>query len=250
MANVLKRSVVIMKVHYIQHVSFEDPGNILRWCQERGHVVRSTKLFADEVLPEVDDFDWLVVMGGPMGVDDEFQYPWLKQEKRFLEQVVQTKDKIVLGICLGAQLIAQVLGSTVTKNVYPEIGWYPVHLTPAGLKHPFFTCLPPSFTALHWHGDTFSIPAQAIHIAQSEACSNQAFVLDNRIIGLQFHLETTPTTLAALIKNCPDDLQSKHTYVQSPEELLDTKSNFDSLEKHLFQLLDTLFKHWIDLKER
>ncbi len=133
-----------------------------------------------------------------MNVYEEAEYPWLAAEKAFIAAAIGA-GKPVLGICLGAQLIAAVLGGTVSKGPQPEIGWYPVELTPAGRELPLFAGFPDRFTALHWHGDTFSIPPGATHVASSAACANQAFAYDGgRVVGLQFHLEETRESLAQL----------------------------------------------------
>ena len=178
-----------MRIHYLQHVPFEDLANIESWARSRGHDLSRTMLFSDEKLPEMDHFDWLIIMGGPMNIYEDEKYPWLSREKEFIRQAIAS-DKIVLGICLGAQLIADVLGGSVRRNEYREIGWFAVSLTEEGSTSPIFSVLPKSFVALHWHGDTFAIPPGAMRIAESQACANQAFI-KGKAIGLQFHLESS-----------------------------------------------------------
>ncbi len=230
-----------MRLHYIQHVPFEDPGNILAWCEEKGHSVTGTRLYENEALPFLDSFDWLVVMGGPMGIYDEEEYPWLKDEKAFLKQAVEA-GKVIIGICLGAQLLADVLGGKVQKNLHKELGWFPVSLTPIGWESPVFKALPATFEALHWHGDTFRIPKDAYHIASSEACPNQAFVYDNRVIGLQFHIESTPEALEELVRHCGSELLEEGEYIQPPDVVLDSADKFEPMKKNLFTLLDSLYE--------
>ena len=113
-----------MRVHYLQHVPFEGIGSMEPFLIDGGHRVSSTRLYLRATLPPIDAFDWLIVMGGPMGVGDEGRYKWLAREKAFIKAVVES-GKIVLGICLGAQLIAEALGAAVTKNRCREIGWFP-----------------------------------------------------------------------------------------------------------------------------
>ncbi|WP_457635935.1 type 1 glutamine amidotransferase [Persephonella sp.] len=226
-----------MRIHYIQHVHFETPANIFRWAEERGHSIKGTKLFLNEKLPDMNEFDFLVIMGGPMGVYDEDKFPWLVEEKRFIEKAVKEGKKI-LGICLGAQLIADVLGAKVYKNRYKEIGWFPVYKTKEAEKSEIFEDFPESFTAFHWHGDTFDIPEGALHTVRSEACENQAFEYEGRIIGLQFHLETNKESAQALIQNSVEELMEKGDYIQSPEEILSKDRNFKEIEKLLTQMLD------------
>jgi GMP synthase-like glutamine amidotransferase len=143
-----------MKIHYLQHVPFEDLANIESWARSRDHDLSKTLLFAGDSLPRMPDFDWLIIMGGPMNIHEEDRYPWLAKEKEFIHQAIAS-DKIVLGICLGAQLMADVLGGKVRKNVHREIGWFPVKLMPESRASPIFRVLPEEFMALHWHGDTF-----------------------------------------------------------------------------------------------
>lgn len=208
----------------MQHTQFEGPANIEVWAKRNGHSFSCVQAYKDE-LPLLGDFDWLVVMGGPMGVHDETIYPWLKAEKKFIRQSIAT-GKIVLGICLGAQLVAEALGASVGKNEEKEIGWYQVRLTPESGNAPAFKGLPGEFMAFHWHGDTFGIPAEAMHVASSEACANQAFEL-GRIVGLQFHLECSEESIELFIKNGSDELTDGR-YVQKAGGI---RAGYVNLEK-------------------
>jgi GMP synthase-like glutamine amidotransferase len=223
-----------MRLHYIQHVPYENAGNIEAWAKANGHAVTKTVLYYDEEFPGPDEFDWLVVMGGPMNVYEEKDYPFLKRETAFIKGAI-AKKKRVLGVCLGAQLISDVLGGKVTANANKEIGWFKVRLTPEAKGSPAFKNLPQEFTAFHWHGDTFSIPPGAKRTASSEATENQAFEFDGgRVVGLQFHLESTDDGINRLAKNCGDDLKPGK-YVQSKEEFL----HKDAQLKNIYQLLVT-----------
>jgi GMP synthase-like glutamine amidotransferase len=195
-----------MHIHYLQHVPFEDPAHLITWARNRGHTVAGTMLYENQSLPPVDAFDFLVIMGGPMSVHDEARLDWLAAEKLIIRQAID-KGKFVLGICLGAQLIADVLQARVAPNAHREIGWYPVSLTPAARDIAFLVGLAGGFPAFHWHGDRFEIPAGAIHIMSSNACDNQGFVYRNRVLGLQFHLESTLPSIDRLIANCGNELQ-------------------------------------------
>ncbi|WP_211325058.1 type 1 glutamine amidotransferase [Hydrogenothermus marinus] len=126
-----------MRIHYFQHVPFETPANIENWAKEKGHLFKGTYLYKNQPFPDFSSFDMLVIMGGPMSVSDENKYPFLKREKIFIENAIKLNKKVV-GICLGAQLIAEVLGSKVYKNKEKEIGWYPVYLTDEGKKSNIF----------------------------------------------------------------------------------------------------------------
>ncbi len=226
-----------MNIHYLMHVPFEGPQAISTWAQKNGHGETYTHLYEGEGLPDAKDFDLLVIMGGPMGVHDEEEYPWLKDEKALIRQVVET-GRPALGICLGAQLLAHALGANVHKNLYKEIGFFPVSLTPLGWDSPIFGRMPATFNALHWHGDTFDIPKGALHIASSSGCANQAFVYENRIVGFQFHIESTREGLENLIKNCGDELLEEGEYIQRPEVLLEDKHDFSAMNEALFIFLE------------
>lgn len=187
-------------------------------------------------LPHPEDFDLLFVLGGPMGIHDSREFPWLTAEKKFIETCIRSGKKII-GICLGAQLIADVLGAGVFRNDSKEIGWHRVNRLPSH-KNKISDLLPESFMAFHWHGDTFDIPKGAIHLAESEACSNQAFLYDSRVLGLQFHLESTESSIKDLYLNCSDELDGT-TWVQSPEEILSTEHISDS-NRIIKTLVDTI----------
>jgi len=195
-----------MRIHYLQHVACEDPLEVLAWAEARGHAMTGSRVDRFEPLPALDAFDALVVMGGPMNVHEESAHPWLSAEKGLLRDAIAA-GKGVLGICLGAQLLADVLGGRVTRNAHMEIGWWEVALTEAAGASPVFAGIPASFTPMHWHGDTFEIPPGCVHAARSEACGNQAFVsADGRFLGLQFHLEENARGVELLLENWADDL--------------------------------------------
>ncbi|MGA8185914.1 MAG: type 1 glutamine amidotransferase [Terriglobia bacterium] len=194
-----------MRIHIIQHVAFEGPGAIAEWALERGHSKTLTRQSSGEKLPAVDTFDFLVVMGGPMSANDDSRFAWLTTEKRLIADAVHGR-KAVLGICLGAQLVAQVLGARVYRNREKEIGWFPVRLTPEAAASGLFGGLPAEMTVLHWHGETFDLPEGAVRLAESVVCRNQAFELEGRVLGLQFHLEVLPQGLEDLIQHSGADL--------------------------------------------
>ncbi|APM37661.1 type 1 glutamine amidotransferase [Clostridium kluyveri] len=208
-----------IKIHYLQHVYFEGPADIVRWARKKGHKLTGTHLYNYEALPDMDGFDWLVIMGGPMNIYEEEKYPWLKYEKQFIKKAIES-NKVVLGICLGAQLINDVLGGKVTKNLEREIGWLPVTFNSSILKSSFFKNFPKEHYVFQWHGDTFStLPEGAVCIASSEVCSNQAFIYNKNVIGFQFHMESTRDSISLLIDNCLDEIKDGGSYVQSEDEI-------------------------------
>jgi GMP synthase (glutamine-hydrolysing) len=181
----------------------------------------------------------LILMGGYMSVYEEDQYPWLVDEKELVRQAIGV-GKAVLGVCLGAQLIARALGAEVRRNRYREIGWFPVTLTPGGERSALLDGWPKTFEAFHWHGDAFDLPAGAVKLAESEACANQAFLYGDRTVALQFHVETTAGSVMRLVSNCADDLAGNGPYVQSADAILKNKDSLVELPKLLFPMLDRL----------
>ncbi|RMF88008.1 MAG: type 1 glutamine amidotransferase [Nitrospinota bacterium] len=229
-----------MRIHYLQHVPFEGPAAIEDWAAARGHTLSATRFFQGDPLPDLAAFDGLVILGGPMGVYDQEAYPWLTTEKRFLGEAIAA-GKPMVGICLGAQLLAAVLGARVYRNPYKEIGWFPITLTPAARQLSVFSSLPERFPVFHWHGDTFDLPEGALHLAWSAGCKNQAFLYAARVLGLQFHLEATEESVQQLIAHGRNELLPDR-YVQRAEEMLSVDHGlFCQIHAVMSDLLDTYF---------
>ncbi len=224
-----------MRVHYIQHVTFENLANIEKWINAKQYTLTSTKLYEDAIFPDMDSFDFLIIMGGPMNIYEDDKYPWLKQEKDFINNAIKSK-KLVLGICLGAQLIADILGASIYKNKHPEIGWFPITLSENINSNNIFKNMPTELDVFHWHGDTFDLPENSTLLASSEACVNQGFIYKDHVIGLQFHLEASKASVERLIQNCSDDIYQAD-YIQDTEEML-KYNHFNELEDYLFKLLN------------
>ncbi|WP_022962523.1 type 1 glutamine amidotransferase [Halopseudomonas pelagia] len=206
-----------MRAHYLQHADFERLGSIRPWLESRGYRITCTRLHLDEALPPLGDIDLLVIMGGVMSVNDEQEHAWLVAEKAFIRSAID-HGLAVLGVCLGAQLIANVMGSRVWPNSMREIGWFPIQAIDHGREDVF--SFPEQIKVLHWHGETFELPPDAIHLASSGACHHQAFQLGDRIIGLQCHLESTPSQVKAFVEATPVAELEPEEWVQSPEHLL------------------------------
>jgi GMP synthase-like glutamine amidotransferase len=227
-----------MRIHVLQHVPFEGPAAIGHWAAERGFPLTLSRLFAHEPMPPLDDVDLLVVLGGPMSVNDEARFDWLAPEKRCLQHAV-ADGKRVLGICLGAQLVAHVLGARVFPNPGREVGWWPVHSTDAAASHPLTAHWPREFVPLHWHGETFDLPSGAVWLARSAACAHQAFAMGNRVLALQFHLESTIESVDALARHCPGDLAPGEC-VQSAVAMLAQTGHVAQANQLLWQTLEAL----------
>jgi GMP synthase-like glutamine amidotransferase len=203
-----------MNVQVLQHVPFEGLGSIEAWLSQAGAVVHHTRFYQSAELPDPGSIDFVIAMGGPMSVNDEQDYPWLKAEKAFIREAVE-RGRAVLGVCLGAQMIASALGARVFANAHKEIGWFPVQAVSQDADAFGF---PPQATVFHWHGETFDLPPGAVHLASSAGCRNQAFQIGSNVIGLQFHLETTPETADQLIRHCRAELVAGE-YVQTEQIL-------------------------------
>lgn len=227
-----------MRIVCIQHVPFEDAGLIVPWAAAREHRFEVVRLYEGQGLPVVSALDWLVVMGGPMSVHDEERFPWLRKEKEIIAGTIDA-GRVVLGICLGAQLIAEVLGARVLPAAHKEVGWHPVSRTQDTAKLRVLDMLPTVMTPFHWHGETFDIPEGTVHAFSSQACPNQAFVHDERVVALQFHLEMTPQGVRRLIENCPRDLQAG-PFVQAAEAMTNDARAFESAHMAMSSLLDQL----------
>jgi len=230
-----------MKIACCQHVAFEDSGSIGLWAADRGHEFADIRLDEGAAFPEPSSYDLLVVMGGPMNVYEEEAVPFLAAEKAGLIKAVES-GKPVLGVCLGAQLLADALGAKIYRNEEPEIGWWPVTLTPEAAKEPLFAGMPETFKAFHWHGDAFEIPQGAVSLAASEACPNQGFCYEGRVIGLQFHLETTPSSMTRLIKFCKAELSQDSPFVMKEKRMHELRPNFNIIKEINFAFLDRLAK--------
>ena len=226
-----------MRIHVFQHVPFEDEAFIGEWAGEMDIPVSRTRFFSGELPPEPDFYDWLVVMGGPMGVDDEDIYPWLKQEKTAISRAFNN-GKRILGICLGAQLLADCTGGGVAKNPEREIGWFPVEITG---ESPLLAGVPERFNAFHWHGDRFFASDSGVVLGESEGCAAQILQVGKRALGFQFHLESTPERITALMANCPEDMIPGR-YVQTGEMLEQAMGKCKKSNRIMRQVLENMLE--------
>ena len=228
-----------MKIHCLQHIRHERPGSIQRWARARGHEIGRTSLGDGEPLPPAASFDALVILGGPMSVKDEAAHPWLAPEKALIAAAIRS-GKRVLGICLGAQLIAEVLGARVSTAKEKEIGWFPVRRSPAAGRLPLGAAVPAEVLAFHWHAETFDLPSEAIHLASSDVCANQAFAWGRHVLGLQFHLEVSGDIVQDMVRHGFSDIV-EGPHIQRADVMLWEPGRFDRANTALDGLLDTLF---------
>ena len=223
-----------MHIACFKHVSFEGPAAIATWAESRGHTIECVEVYTGAELPSLSAYDMLVVMGGPMNIYDEAQHPWLAAEKIAIRAAIDAR-KPVVGVCLGGQLIADVLGGPVTRGEHTEIGWFDIM---RAQNRPEMPSLPNTLRVYHWHGDTFALPPEAQLLASSAGCRNQIYLYRDRVLGFQCHLETTPESMHALIEACADEI-GEGRYIQSAEVMRqEPQETFTAMQQVLFQLLD------------
>lgn len=221
-----------LRIHALFHTDYEDLSFIKHWAINHQHTITYTRSYNKDTLPALGSFDWLIVMGGPMSVHDEDNHPWLIEEKRLIKQSMDS-GKTVIGVCLGAQLIAHCLGASVKPAGVKEIGWLPIQLTKDAQAHPLLQDLPKqAFTVFHWHGDGFEYPQGAIPLATSAAWPNQGFLyqtpqqkaLGTWVMAWQCHFEVTKESIVKMVANGDNAIQkgliNYPKTVQSPTEII------------------------------
>ena len=228
------------KIHCLQHETFEGLAVIKDWLDDKNFEVSYTHLYKAEKLPKISSIDCLIIMGGPMSVNDETIYPWLKTEKQFILDCINA-GKVVIGICLGSQLIANALGSKVYPNTQKEIGWFPITKT-KNTSSEISSILPDELTVFHWHGETFDLPQGATLLASSKACENQIFSLSEKVFGFQCHLEISSKALNGFVDGCDEELVPS-TYIQSANKMLTLEKEYSQkMNTILFSILSKLIK--------
>ncbi|MEK6926220.1 MAG: hypothetical protein AABW50_02995 [Nanoarchaeota archaeon] len=228
-------------MHIIMHESFEAPAAIEEWANGRNHEIRCTRLFeGDTFPPNVDDIDFLIVMGGPQSpatTREECSYFDAKKEIKFIKKVIN-KEKMALGVCLGAQLIGEALGAKFDHSPNKEIGVFELELTDDAKEDPVFSKFPEKFLVGHWHGDMPGLTQESKILAFSEGCPRQVVRYTPKVYGFQCHFEFTPKAIEGMIKNCDREIKEGKglPYVQPADKL--KKQNCKSFNKLLFTFLD------------
>ncbi len=225
-----------MRIHIILHASFEKPGAIETWANKSGHVLSATHTYRGEQLPALSEIDFLIIMGGPQSALKLDKYPYLRDEIALTKMAIDQK-KIVLGICLGAQIIGESLGAKTEHSPNKEIGVFPIQLSDDGTNDFIFGKLPTTFDVMHWHNDMPGVPADAVILASSEGCPRQVIRYKERVYGLQCHMEMTNELIRKMTEHCAEDLKPGK-YIQDGEKMLAV--NMSEINEKLFIILDQL----------
>lgn len=225
-----------MKIHILQHVHFEGPGYIFDWAKENNHSLSFTKFYEAFALPLPTEIDFLVILGGPMSIDEESKYSWLIGEKGYISEMIN-KGKKVLGICFGSQLIADALGSDVFNNSEKEIGWFPIKKNPNTTNN-WVKSLPDDLVAFHWHRQTYNLPDGCEILFSSQTTNIQGFSFKNKVYALQLHLEIRQVDLKEMVKIMHQDLTEGERYVHTANEIMGERCHFAPNKSALFSLLD------------
>jgi len=223
-----------MRILAFKHFEFDDTEALEVWAGRRDYRLTIHDPSAGVKKEWINETDLLVVLGGPMSVYEERRNPWLVEEKRFVEGMLAA-ERNVLGICLGAQMLADVLGAPVRRHDFKEVGWHEIRRT--SNQHPWLADLPERFHSFQWHGDTFELPAGATLLAASEACERQAFAYGSHAVGLQFHLEATPACIGTMLERWSEELVDA-PYIQQPARILDELDRSQASFHMLHGILD------------
>lgn len=231
-----------MNVLIVKHIEIEGPG-LVEYCLKHENIPYQILTLNPFVgLPKPDDFTHIVLLGGPMNVYEEDRYPFLREEDFFIKEAIQ-RGKSILGICLGAQLIAKALGARVFKAPVKEIGCYDVSLTRIGSIDPLFSLLPITFSVFQWHEDTFDIPHRSTLIATSPLIPYQAFRYGEDAYGIQFHFEATQGMIQEWMETYKEEFEKSQTPLLTKLKILaDTELKIEPYQKMGMEFLRKFFK--------
>jgi GMP synthase-like glutamine amidotransferase len=224
-----------------RHSPTEEPGYFTTFLDRHSIPWKLVRIDAGDTVPEnLNGISGLCLMGGPMSVNDDL--PWIPSVLALIRQAVAA-DVPVIGHCLGGQLMSKALGGSVSQNPLKEIGWGDVRITDANAARPWMGEVSQTMPAFHWHGETFSVPLGGVNILESAYCTNQAFVLNNRHIGMQCHVEMTPELIASWCDSGAAEIAASNSPgVQTPDMI---QTNVDARAAQLHQLADKIYSRWI-----
>jgi GMP synthase-like glutamine amidotransferase len=231
-----------MQILIVKHVEIEGPG-LIEYCLDQKRISYKVLCLDSGVpLPKPDNLTHIVLLGGPMNVYEEDRYPFLKHEDLFIKEAIQ-RGKSILGICLGAQLMAKALGAKVFKAPVKEVGWYDVSLTRIGSRDPLFSDLPKTFPVFQWHEDTFEIPKAGKLIATSSPISHQAFRYGENAYGLQFHLEVTEEMITEWVETYAEENGGDQDSPFSQAQVLtETEIKIETYTRRGMKFLENFFR--------
>lgn len=227
-----------MRILYVLHADFEPPCIIEDWATKKGFSQSFAHPFVGDQLPADESFDMLVIMGGPQSPLELDKYPYLKGEIELAAKAIK-KDKVVLGFCLGAQIIGEALGARTERSPHKEVGIYPITLNKAGQEDPILKGLPKQFPVVHWHNDMPGVPQGAKILAASEGCPRQIICFGEKVYGFQCHLEPKKSNIEAMIEHGSDDLKPGR-YVQTAAEL--HEGDYNTINSHMIRILENLLR--------
>jgi GMP synthase (glutamine-hydrolysing) len=225
-----------MKILFVIHAEFEKPGSIETWAKKNGYDTQEVSPYKGETIPDINDFDFLIIMGGPQSPLEINKAPYLNDEIALIKQAIM-KHKRIIGICLGAQLIGEALGAKTEHSPNREVGTFLVDLCDEAKFDPVFSHFPAKFDVMHWHSDMPGIPKEATLLAKSEGCPRQIFRYGDRVYGFQCHFELTQELVKGMIDKCPDDLKAG-TYIRSVKEMI--YADYTHINAKMNKVLDYL----------
>ena len=227
-----------MNILCITHADFESPGVIKRWALDNNYGFKIEKPYKGEKLSAIDDFDFLIIMGGPQSPLKINEFPYLSAEIELIKSAM-AQNKKILGFCLGAQLIGEALGAKTARSPEKEVGVYPINLADEASNDSLLQGLPNSFPVIHWHNDMPGLTDTSVLLASSLGCPRQIVKYKHNIYGFQCHLEITLDGIKALIEAVPEDL-SASKFTQSEEELLE--QDYQSINNLMITILNRFVK--------
>lgn len=230
-----------MRIHFLIHESFEAPGAIETWAQDHGHATTYTRFYENDTLPQnVDNIDYLIVMGGPQSpatTEVECSHYHAKEEIEFIGKAI-TQDKFLLGVCLGAQLIGEAMGAKFDHSPNREIGVFDLTLTDEAKNDPIFSTFPKVFPVGHWHGDMPGLTPTTAVLATSKGCPRQIVRYSPKVYGFQCHFEFTPASIEGMIENSTDELEQYKDlpFIENADAL--RAHDYTPINDKLFKFLD------------
>lgn len=235
----------MIRIHFIIHEEYEGPGAFKQWAIKRGYKYSFSRVYLYENLPQnIDDIDLLIVLGGPQRPNttkDDCPHFDSHKEIEVIRQFI-LKEKAVLGVCLGAQLVGEALGAGFEESPFKEIGVFKISKTTAGKSNEKFSQFPASVVVGHWHGDMPGLTGSAKIIARSEGCPRQIIEYSKLVYGFQCHLELLPEQIELLIYNSENELLSGGKYTQSARDL--RKYDYKEMNELLFTFMDKLIQQY------